>query len=98
MKTFIQNGEKAKKILERLPKIYLVGCWARWGTRWFYNTMKTDKRGVPLVWEYYDANGTCDIWRITPIDYTTTGVVIAWTDNQKGAEDIADALNQKRGW
>ena len=96
MKTIMQNGAKANKYLERLPKIYLVGCWARWGTRCFYNSMKTDKRGVPLVWEYYDGNGTCDIWRLTPIDLTTSGVVLAWTDCQEHAMEAVKALNQKR--
>ena len=93
MKKILKNTKKTKEYLESLPKIYLVGYWARCGVRYYHYTKKTDKYGVPLVYDYYDGNGTCDFWRLVPINETTCGTILAYSSSKETAKEIADALN-----
>ena len=93
MKKVLKNTKKTRKYLETLPKIYLVGCWARYGVREYYYTNKNDKNGVPLVYDYYDGNGTCDLWELIPITETTCGAKLAYSQTKETAQGIADALN-----
>ena len=93
MKTILKNTKKTREYLETLPKMYLIGFWARCGVREHYYTKKTDKYGVPLVYEYYDGNGTCDLWRLVPITETTCGHIFAYSSTKETAKEIADALN-----
>lgn len=92
--------------LEKLPKMYLVGCWARYGVMPFPFSGKFIKdksiggnnERVPLVWDYYDGNGTCDFWRLIPITETTAGTIICWTERRAIAKKIANALNITGGF
>lgn len=91
----------AKEFLEQMPKIYIVGCWAKYGVREFYfagkykkDTNNPDcKKYVPLVYMYDDCNGICDKYFLRPITGTTTGSIIMWTFDKGVAEHIADAMN-----
>ena len=98
MKTVYKNTPKFREKLDQLPKMYLVGCWAHYGVRDFpfSGQFVKDKWAnimVPLVWNYYDGNGTCDVWELIPITNTTTGRIICWTEIEGIAEKIAAAFN-----
>lgn len=92
-RTIKPNNKRTKSMLEKCPKIYLIGYWARFGIMEFHFAGKYTESGVPYVWMYYDGNGTCDEWHRVPLTYTTTGRIYAWTTSLTFAEEIADALN-----
>lgn len=96
MKKVLKDNKKTKKYLESLPKIYIVGHWAKYGVQDYPFTGKyieIDGISVPLVYKYYDGNGTCSQWNLTRISHVTTGAVIMWTQNKSIAERVASALN-----
>ena len=97
-------GDKAwvKPWLEKKKKIYLVACWARWGVlECIYAGEKVysarAKQKVPYIWEYYDANGTTDIWIKVPITFATSGRIKGWTFDKAAAEKMAQDLNNYEG-
>lgn len=93
MKNIRQDNEKTKRYLDSLPKLYVVGCWSKYGVREYPNSGLTDAKGVPLVWDYYDGNGTCSVWRLASVHHTTTGSVWCWSDNEDVCRHVASALN-----
>lgn len=99
-KKVLSNNKRTQKYLEKLPKIYVVACWARFGVREYPFTgkfVKDEYRGdtyVPLVYDYDDRNGTGDDYYLRKITNTTTGVIIMWTQNKNIAEKIAAMYNQ----
>ena len=98
MKRILKNNAKTAAYLNSLPKIYLVGCWARYGVmdfEWTGKYVKCKRTGQmePLVWYYDDHNGEHERWYLVPIHYVTTGEIICWTENEKMAIRIASALN-----
>ena len=93
MKKVIYGGTKAEKKIQNLPKLYIVGMWAKYGVIWRYFSGKTAKDGRPLVWDYRDCNGTCDKWILVPVDMVTTGWVYAWTTSEAMAEFLANGMN-----
>ena len=55
MKKILKNNAKTAAYLNSLPKIYLVGCWARYGVmdfEWTGKYVKCKRTGQmePLVW------------------------------------------------
>ena len=100
IKKVLSNNKRTQKYLEKLPKIYVVACWARFGVKEYPFTGKFIKdkyRGdvyVPLVYDYDDCNGTCDNYYLRKITNTTTGVIIMWTQNKNIADKIAAMYNQ----
>lgn len=97
-------GDKAwvKSYLKKKKKIYLVACWARWGVlECIYAGGKIYsarvKGKVPYIWQYYDANGTVDLWVRMPITSATSGTIKAWTFDKATAEKIAQELNNYEG-
>ena len=98
MKKILKSNNNTKKFISTLPKMYIVGRWAKYGVRDYPFTGKyieVDGISVPLVYKYYDANGTCEQWNLTRISHVTTGAVILWTQNKSIAERIANALNMQ---
>lgn len=98
MKNIYKNTPRFREKLAKLPKIWLVGCWAHYGVREFpfsrkFKQDKFTKQMVPLVWDYYDCNGACDEYHLQPITNTTTGCIICWTESEAEACKIAEALN-----
>ena len=99
-KKVLRNNKKTKRYLEKLPKIYIVACWARFGVREYPFTgkfIKDKHRGnvyVPLVYDYDDCNGTCDNYYLRKITNVTTGNIVLWTQNRNVAEKIAAMYNQ----
>ena len=87
-------------VLEKLTKIYIVACWARFGVREYPFTgkfIKDKHRGnmyIPLVYDYDDCNGTCDNYYLRKITDVTTGNIVLWTQNRNIAEKISAMYNQ----
>ena len=97
MRKKLKNNKKTKKYLDSLPKIYMIGCWARYGVWEFPFTGKyTDNGTMPLVYCYDDCNGWCDNWYLRKLSDTTTGGYVGFTFSKVRAEKIADALNAIR--
>ena len=96
MKKVLKNSTKTKKYLEKLPKIYLVACWASYGIREYSFSgkyIKENGKDIPLVYDYDDHNGTCDNYWLRKITDTTTGSILIWTQNKAAAKTIANAMN-----
>lgn len=98
MRKVLPNNPKTKKYLESLPKLYIVGCWAKYGVREYSYTTKNDSNGDPLVYDYYDGNGACDEYHLMNICKVTTGRVFCWTLHRECANFIAEALNRSYGY
>lgn len=94
----LDNSPETKAYLDKLKKIYLIGCWAHYGVLEFpFSGKYVDKdKTKPLVYQYDDHNGTCDNWYLREIDDTTTGHIWGWTFNKKEAERIADNLEKEK--
>lgn len=93
--TAIPDSPDAMAFLQHFPKLYVVGCWARYGVREYYYSRRSTPDGIPLVWDYDDHNGIYPEWLLLPLEYTTTGRIFAWTTSKAAAEKIADALNNE---
>ena len=98
----LENTPYAREYFENLPKIYLVGYWAKYGVREYPFAEKYVKsknapylgKCIPMVYDYDDMNGTCDDYFLRPIIDTTTGEIIVWTFSESKAKRIAEALNK----
>lgn len=93
-----KNNWKTQEYFNKLPVLYIVGCWARYGIRAYHceinkGKMKVTSSGIPYVWDYYDCNGTCDEWRLVPLSNVTTGSILAWSTSENQCHQIAQALN-----
>lgn len=104
MKKVLKNTAKTKEYLDSLPKIYMVGLWAKYGVRDYPFTGKyvfnSDGISVPLVYHYDDFNGACDNYWLRRLDQTTSGWIVMWTQDKKLADEIAKLLNKgmKEKW
>lgn len=97
MKKKLKNNKKTKKYLDSLPKIYMIGCWAKYGVLEFPFTGKyTNNSTMPLVYNYEDFNGCRDNWYLRKLSDTTTGGYIGFAFNKQIAEKIANVLNTVR--
>lgn len=94
MKKILKYNKRNRNKIDKLAKIYLIGCWARWGVMEF-PFVKFDKDKNPLVYHYKDHNGTTDQWELVPLEYTTTGIIYDWTFSKESAEKIARLLNER---
>ena len=89
-----KNTPKTKEYLDSLSKIYGIFLWAKWGMLELPWTGKVDKNGDPLVYIYYDANGTCDEYHLVPIHYASSGGFWNWYGDKHQAELARDMLNE----
>lgn len=104
--TALENTKENKEYIDGLQKIYLVGCWARYGIMEFpfageyreYDVGRGRKMEVPMVWDYDDCNGTSDAYYLRPIHRTTTGIVYDWTFDKEEAMAFAARKNKERGF
>lgn len=94
MRKILRYSEKNRKRINKLPKIYLIACWARWGVMEF-PFYKFTKDNIPLVYHYNDYNGTADLWELIPIQDATTGWIWDWTFNGMAAKKVAELLNKR---
>ena len=95
----LKNTKKNKDKLAKLPKIYLVACWARYGVLEFPFSgryKKIDKKPIPLVWDFDDHNGTYPEYVLRPITWTTTAAIRGWVRNEQQAKDTAEFCEKRR--
>lgn len=95
MRKILKNTPKTKKYLDSLPKVYGVFLWAKWGILelpWSGKYTK-DLISVPLVYNYYDANGTCDEYHLVPITSCSSGGFWDWYENKDNAKEVQEKLN-----
>ena len=93
MRKILKNNAKTKKRLDKLPKIYAVFEWASWGILELPWSKKYDANYMPLVYNYYDANGCCDEWHLVPINHVSSGRFWDFFMSKTQAEHIRDCLN-----
>ena len=98
MREILKNNIKTKKRLEKLPKMYAVFEWARWGVLEFPWSKKYDANCMPLVYQYYDMNGCCDEWHLTPINHASSGRFWDFFSDKSQAELVRDGLNLEFGF
>ena len=98
-------NQKTKDKLAKLPKIYLVACWAHYGVLEFPFSGKYKKvkdadsplvRYIPLVWDFDDHNGVYPEYVLRPITWTTTAAIRGWVSNEQQAKDTAEFYEKRR--
>ena len=101
----LPDNQKTRDKLAKLPKIYLVACWAHYGVLEFpfsgkYKKVKdTDSpliRYIPLVWDFDDHNGVYPEYVLRPITWTTTAAIRGWVRNEQQARDTAEFCEKRR--
>ena len=95
----LKNTKKNKDKLAKLPKIYLVACWARYGVLEFPFSgryKKINKKPIPLVWDFDDHNGTYPEYVLRPITWTTTAAIRGWLRDEQQAKDTAEFCEKRR--
>ncbi len=95
----LKNTKKNKDKLAKLPKIYLVACWARYGVLEFPFSgryKKINKKPIPLVWDFDDHNGTYPEYVLRPITWTTTAAIRGWVRDEQQAKDTAEFCEKRR--
>ena len=98
MRKIRQNNKRTAKYLKKLPTIYLIACWAKWGIMSLpFSGKYKEIRGenIPLVWIYNDCNGLCDEYHLVPIIYATSGRIKTWTESPEEAERILMELESE---
>ena len=99
LRKHLPHNQKTKDKLAKLPKIYLVACWARYGVLEFPFSgryKKINKKAVPLVWDFDDHNGTYPEYVLRPITWTTTAVIRGWVRDEQQAKDTAEFCEKRR--
>jgi hypothetical protein len=96
MRKILKNTLKTKAYLDSLPKVYGLFLWAKWGMLelpWSGKYTKGDIV-VPLVYNYYDANGTCDEYHLVPITHCSSGAFWDWYEFKNNAKEVQALLNE----
>ena len=94
----LPNNQKTKEYFDSLPKIYIVGLWAKYGVREYPFTEKYFSENgfsIPLVYDYDDHNGTCDNYYLRRIDRVTSGQILLWTQSKSVASKVAELFNKE---
>lgn len=101
----LPDNQRTKDKLAKLPKIYLIACWAHYGVLEFPFSGKYKKekdkdspliRYIPLVWDFDDHNGTYPEYILRPITWTTTAAIRGWVRNEQQAKDTAEFCEKRR--
>ena len=101
----LPDNQKTRDKLAKLPKIYLIACWAHYGVLEFPFSGKYKKvkdadspliRYIPLVWDFDDHNGVYPEYVLRPITWTTTAAIRGWVRNEQQARDTAEFCEKRR--
>ena len=101
----LPDNQKTRDKLAKLPKIYLIACWAHYGVVDFPFSGKYKKvkdadssliRYIPLVWDFDDHNGVYPEYVLRPIAWTTTAAIRGWVRNEQQAKDTAEFCEKRR--
>lgn len=95
----LKNTAKTKAYLDSLPKVYGIFMWAKWGMLEFpwpgkYTECDIADIAVPLVYNYYDANGTRDEYQLMPITSCSSGGFWCWFEDKEAAKEVQEKLNE----
>ena len=99
LRKHLPHNQKTKDKLAKLPKIYLVACWAHYGVLEFPFSgryKKINKKPIPLVWDFDDHNGTYPEYVLRPITWTTTAAIRGWVRDEQQAKDTAEFCEKRR--
>lgn len=98
LKEHLECNDKNDKYIQSLRKVYLVGCWAKYGVLEFPYTGKMvddNEFGlIPLVYDFDDHNGTYNEYVLRKLNEVTTGQIITYTFNEHIANSIAEQYNE----
>lgn len=92
VKTRLEDTSKTSEYLKSLPKIYMLGRWAKYGIWEFPYSGYSDERGIPYVYKYEDSNGMDPRYVLIPITRVTTGQIFVWNDYKPVLEHIKEAM------
>lgn len=96
LKEHLKCIDKNYSYIRSLPKVYLIGYWARYGVIEFPYAGKMVEDEVfgmtPLVYDFTDHNGTYDEWVLRKIQDTTTGQAVIYCFDKQIAQRLADKL------
>jgi hypothetical protein len=98
MKKVLKNTVKTKAYLDSLPKLYGIFLWAKWGILELPWTGKYNKAGIPLVYIYYDGNGTCDEFHLGTANQASSGGFWNWYTKKEDALLIQEQLNKNHNY
>ena len=105
LRKHLPDNQKTRDKLAKLPKIYLIACWAHYGVLDFPFSGKYKKvkdadgpliRYIPLVWDFDDHNGVYPEYVLRPITWTTTAAIRGWVRNEQQAKDTAEFCEKRR--
>lgn len=99
LRKHLPDTPKTKEYLSKLPRIYLIACWAHYGTLEFPFSgkyKKVNNKPVPLVYDFDDHNGVYPEYVLRPITWTTTGAIRGWVRDEQQAKDIAEFYEKRR--
>ena len=105
LRKHLPDNQKTRDKLAKLPKIYLIACWAHYGVVDFpfsgkYKKVKDAEgpliRYIPLVWDFDDHNGVYPEYVLRPITWTTTAAIRGWVRNEQQAKDTAEFCEKRR--
>ena len=105
LRKHLPDNQKTRDKLAKLPKIYLIACWAHYGVLEFPFSGKYKKvkdadgpliRYIPLVWDFDDHNGVYPEYVLRPITWTTTAAIRGWVRNEQQAKDTAEFCEKRR--
>lgn len=96
MEKVLNNSPATKAYLDSLRNIYAVFLWAKWAVVEVPWSGEYDlATGLPLVYNYYDCNGTCEEYRLVPINKISSGGFYSWCYTRDNAEAIQEKLNKE---
>lgn len=105
LRKHLPYNQKTKDKLAKLPRIYLIACWAHYGVLEFPFSGKYKKvkdvdtkvaRYIPLVYDFDDHNGTHPEYVLRPITWTTTAAIRGWVRDEQQAKDTAEFCEKRR--
>jgi hypothetical protein len=97
VKKILKNNKRTKQYLDKLPKMYIVGYWAKVGVADFPFSGKYEEHNgisIPLVYQFDDNNGEYAAYYLRRIDHTTSGAVFFWTQFEHIAKRFAEWSNK----
>ena len=96
-KSRLEYTSKTAHYIDSLPRVYLVGYWARYGVLSFPYAGKMVEDPLfgltPLVYDLDDHNGTHAEYILRKINDVTTGGVLIYCFDELLAHRLADTYN-----
>ena len=94
LRKVLKNNARTKEYLDKLPKVYGLFLWAKWGILELPWSGKLNKDGIPLVYLYHDFNGEYDEYRLGLINHASSGGFWNCYEDKRQAELARDMLNE----